>query len=275
MQACGVETLVDELCERLDNLSKIDDNISEPVAKDEKSDLESLSPRDKAQRYFKAFPALRSTTPKQKSTSESKTENKQTETETQTPDTLPEQAKSGFLSNTETKNIRNKSGPKQTKRKARKSNKNNNNSYSFRNKNTMNSKFGIITEIQSEPLAKEDTYGFTKSIEMQREQEQELYRQRLAQLEAKFDRSLELLWSNGTNSNSDRDSIWAAPNLSMPESSAWPIEPKFSNKLSGSTGDSPDDINKCISPFYPWDLEWDSPQNSYDNALMESNCKNQ
>lgn len=60
--------------------------------------------------------------------------------------------------------------------------------------------------------------------ERERERELELDRQRLEQLQAKFDESLEALWDTGGANGHDTSSIWAAPTLSIPSRPSWPSD---------------------------------------------------
>lgn len=63
---CGVETLVDELCMKLRDLEGGGSDEKEEEFKksndENKTNLESLTPRDRALRYYAAFPALQPTT---------------------------------------------------------------------------------------------------------------------------------------------------------------------------------------------------------------------
>lgn len=68
-QKFGIETLVDELCAKLRDLEggDIDDNNTVDCHKIEtkkSNNFESLTPRDRALRYYAAFPALQPSTPK-------------------------------------------------------------------------------------------------------------------------------------------------------------------------------------------------------------------
>lgn len=75
--------------------------------------------------------------------------------------------------------------------------------------------------IDTRKLKDKETFGFAKSLE--REREKELDDLRLAQLQAKFDESLEALWDSGVGNSNDKSSIWAAPSLSIPSGPLWPM----------------------------------------------------
>lgn len=108
------------------------------------------------------------------------------------------------------------------------------------------------------------SYGFVKSMERERDRERELEldQLRLAQLQAKFDQSLEALWDSGPGNAQDTASIWAAPSLSIPSRPLWPTdttEAPFLLPL-GNTArnllDTP--YQESIiddSPLIPWDID--------------------
>lgn len=69
MQKCGVDSLVDELCAKLRDLegggtNDAKDECRKPENDTKSSSFESLTPRDRALRYYAAFPALQPATPK-------------------------------------------------------------------------------------------------------------------------------------------------------------------------------------------------------------------
>lgn len=100
---------------------------------------------------------------------------------------------------------------------------------------------------------------------MEREREKELELQldklRLAQLQAKFDESLEALWDSGPGNAQDTASIWAAPTLSIPSGPLWPTDTTetiftLSTSDNGYATDTP--YQESIvddSPLIPWDID--------------------
>jgi hypothetical protein len=100
-------------------------------------------------------------------------------------------------------------------------------------------------------------------MEREREKEQELAldQLRLAQLQAKFDQSLEALWDTGSGISQGTDSIWAAPSLSIPSGPLWPtdnVDATFSvikdDKITEDTQIYQEShIND--SPLIPWDVD--------------------
>lgn len=98
-------------------------------------------------------------------------------------------------------------------------------------------------------------------LEREKERELELDQLRLAQLQAKFNESLEALWDSGPGNAQDTASIWAAPTLSIPSGPLWPTdttEAVFT--LSTSDNDNIADIpyQESVvdeSPFIPWDID--------------------
>ncbi|XP_012260951.2 uncharacterized protein LOC105688889 isoform X2 [Athalia rosae] len=222
-QKCGVESLVDELCSRLRELeggSSDDekDNV-ETLNGEPKMALELLAPRDRALRYYAAFPALQPATPKKFS---------------------------------------------HKKDRASGQNNVNNSNNNISNKARNNKKTKMSITIAGRPEEKDMSYGFAKSMERERDRERELEldQLRLAQLQAKFDQSLEALWDSGPGNAQDTASIWAAPSLSIPSGPLWPAETSdapFILPLSNSGRNIMDTpYQESIiddSPLIPWDID--------------------
>ncbi|XP_017881043.1 uncharacterized protein LOC108625490 [Ceratina calcarata] len=228
---CGVETLVDELCTKLRDLEGggSDEKEEEYNKSDSenKPNLESLTPRDRALRYYAAFPALQPTTLKKFSQKRDK----------------------NFGNNNNNNNNNN--------------NKANGVSYN-NNKNTnksRNKKTKMSISIDSRRSEEKQGFGFVKSMEREREKELELDKLRLAQLQAKFDESLEALWDSGPGNAQDTASIWAAPTLSIPSGPLWPTdttETIFTLSTSDNgyaTDTSYQEFNFDDSPPIPWDID--------------------
>ncbi|KAG7201201.1 hypothetical protein KM043_003988 [Ampulex compressa] len=235
---CGVETLVDELCTKLRDLEGVDSDEKKEEAKksddESKTNIEVLTPRDRALRYYAAFPALQPATLKKFS-----------------------QRKDRNFGNNN--NIRNNNNNNISNNKINGISYNNNkNSNKTRNKKTKMS-------ISIEPRRSEDkeSFGFAKSMEREREKERELEldQLRLAQLQAKFDESLEALWDSGPGNAQDTASIWAAPTLSIPSGPLWPTDTTetiftLSTSDNGYATDTP--YQESIvddSPLIPWDID--------------------
>lgn len=100
-------------------------------------------------------------------------------------------------------------------------------------------------------------YGFAKSMELEREKDQDLYQLRLAQLKAKFNWQLEALWDSSPGNNQTTD-IWAAPSLSIPSGPAWPTDTSEAPlTLPASNGNTPCQEHLADeSPLIPLDIEW-------------------
>lgn len=100
-------------------------------------------------------------------------------------------------------------------------------------------------------------------MEREREKEQELAldQLRLAQLQAKFDESLEALWDTGPGISQGTDSIWAAPSLSIPSGPLWPTDNADASfpiiKLEKDKAETPIYQESHIddSPLIPWDVD--------------------
>ncbi|XP_046750011.1 uncharacterized protein LOC124413466 isoform X1 [Diprion similis] len=223
-QKCGVESLVDELCLRLRELEgggsddKKDDR--KKLDGEPKMALESLTPRDRALRYYAAFPALQPATPKKFS---------------------------------------------HKKDRISINNNNTNNCSNINNKARSNKKTKMSIAMDTGTSEEKDTsYGFAKSMEKERDRERELAldQLRLAQLQAKFDQSLEALWDSGPGNAQDTASIWAAPSLSIPSGPLWPSDPNEAPFLLplGNNGrnvmETPYQESMIDdSPLIPWDID--------------------
>ena len=100
-------------------------------------------------------------------------------------------------------------------------------------------------------------------MERDREKEQELAldQLRLAQLQAKFDESLEALWDTGPGISQGTDSIWAAPSLSIPSGPLWPTDTVDASfpliNLEKNTTGTPlyQESHIDDSPLIPWDVD--------------------
>ncbi|CAK9805965.1 Uncharacterized protein KIAA0232 [Anthophora quadrimaculata] len=257
---CGVETLVDELCMKLRDLEGggTDEKKEEFNKSDgeNKPNLESLTPRDRALRYYAAFPALQPTTLKKFS-----------------------QRKDRTFGNNNNINIHNNNN----------NNNNNNNKINGVNYNnnknnnkTRNKKTKMPISIDSRRTEEKQSFGFSKSMEREREKELELEldKLRLAQLQAKFDESLEALWDSGPGNAQDTASIWAAPTLSIPSGPLWPTDTTetifaLSTSDNGYATDTPypesivDD-----SPLIPWDIDLISIEDYADECSNKNKSEN-
>lgn len=97
--------------------------------------------------------------------------------------------------------------------------------------------------------------------EREKERELELDQLRLAQLQAKFDESLEALWDTGSGNGQDKASIWAAPSLSIPSGPLWPVdaaEIPLTLPISDSVSTADTPYQETIlddSPIIPWDID--------------------
>ncbi|XP_043269222.1 uncharacterized protein [Venturia canescens] len=226
---CGVESLVDELCAKLRDLEGVDSNDDKDECRktdgQPKTSLESLTPRDRALRYYAAFPALQPATPKKSVHRKDKN-----------------------FGNTNNNNIKNH-GLNDINKNA--SNK------------TRQKKSKMSVTIETRRSEEKESYGFAKAMEREREKERELEldQLRLAQLQAKFDESLEALWDTGSGIGQDKASIWAAPSLSIPSGPLWPVDAAeipltLPISESVSTVDTP--YQETIvddSPIIPWDID--------------------
>ena len=118
-----------------------------------------------------------------------------------------------------------------------------------------------------------------KKMQQEREKEQELAldQLRLAQLEAKFDESLEALWNNGSNISQSMDSIWAAPSFCIPSGNLWPTEitdVSFSAIASDKTAQYQETLIDD-SPLIPLDVDL-FDIDDYDDetdSKVKPNCK--
>lgn len=223
---CGIETLVDELCIKLKELeggSSNDENEESKKSVDEsKINLEALTPRDRALKYYAAFPALQSVSIKK-------------------------------FSPRKERNLTNCIN-----------NKNNGiNLHNNKNNKVRNKKTRMSISIESRRLDDKDSFGFAKSMELEREKERELEldQLRLAQLQAKFNESLEALWDSGPGNAQDTASIWAAPTLSIPSGPLWPAdttEAVFTLSTSDNDNIAGIPYQESVvdeSPFIPWDID--------------------
>lgn len=121
----------------------------------------------------------------------------------------------------------------------------------------------FLQSIDSRRSEEKESFGFAKSMELEREKELELEldKLRLAQLQAKFDESLEALWDSGPGNAQDTASIWAAPTLSIPSRPLWPTDTTetiftLSTSDNGYATDTP--YQESIvddSPLIPWDID--------------------
>ncbi|XP_015585439.1 uncharacterized protein LOC107263102 isoform X2 [Cephus cinctus] len=272
-QKCGVESLVDELCAKLRELegggSSDEKEECKKTEVESKAAFESLTPRDKALRYYAAFPALQPATPKKFS-----------------------QRKDRNVGNNNSNNKINCNNKNNSKNNTSNNNNrsNNNNNQKPRHRKT---KMAFVTKeevflrmtiggsnenpptseraffqqaIDLRRSDEKENYGFAKSMEREREKERELEldQLRLAQLQAKFDQSLEALWDSGPGNAQNTASIWAAPSLSIPSGPLWPtdtIDATFALPISdkghsAAVADTP--YQESIiddSPFIPWDID--------------------
>lgn len=229
---CGVETLVDELCTKLKDLegggSHDEKEESKKLDSESKTtNLEVLTPRDRALRYYAAFPALQPTSLKK-------------------------------FSQRKDKNFGNNNNNNNADYYKSINYNNNKNNNKARNKKT---KMPIAIETQRRE--DKESFGFAKFMERAREKERELEldQLRLAQLQAKFDESLEALWDSVPGNAQDTASIWAAPTLSILSGPLWPTDATdttftLSTADNGYATDTP--YQECIvddSPLIPWDID--------------------
>ncbi|XP_034949074.1 uncharacterized protein [Chelonus insularis] len=255
-QKClGVESLVDELCAKLRDLEGSEANEKEEeecrkIEGEPKSNFEALTPRDRALRYYAAFPALQPTTPKRN---------------------IHRKDKNFGAANNKNRNIGLTTATTNKNNNNNKNHNNNNNHKNHKNKNSDNfnakgkkkTKMSIVA-FETRHMDEKETFGFAKSMEKEREREQEreleLDKLRLAELQAKFNESLEALWDSGPGINQDKASIWAAPSLSIPSGPLWPVDPGEVSLIlpindSVSTVDTPYQESIDDSPIIPWDID--------------------
>ncbi|XP_058796219.1 uncharacterized protein LOC131667055 isoform X1 [Phymastichus coffea] len=233
-QKCGVESLVDELCAKLRDLEGSDTKDDQKELKtateaEAQVPYETLTPQDRALRYYAAFPALQPTTPKK---------------------SLHRKERITSNNNNNNNNFNNNNNKKNNGLSNNNNKNNNNKARQKKNKVT------IATEIK-----KKDTNdsGFAEPMERERDNEQEraLDQLKLAQLQAKFDESLEALWGTGPGISQGTNSIWAAPSLSIPSGPLWPTDhgditfPMIT--YDKSTVDTETHIDD--SPLIPWDVD--------------------
>ncbi|CAK9831018.1 Uncharacterized protein KIAA0232 [Anthophora retusa] len=256
---CGVETLVDELCMKLRDLEGggTDEKKEEFNKSDgeNKPNLESLTPRDRALRYYAAFPALQPTTLKKFS-----------------------QRKDRTFGNNNNINIHNNNNNNNNNNKINGVNYNNNKN----NNKTRNKKTKMPISIDSRRTEEKQSFGFSKSMEREREKELELEldKLRLAQLQAKFDESLEALWDSGPGNAQDTASIWAAPTLSIPSGPLWPTDTTetifaLSTSDNGYATDTPyPESTVDDSPLIPWDIDLISIEDYADECSNKNKSEN-
>ena len=97
--------------------------------------------------------------------------------------------------------------------------------------------------------------------EREKQRELELDQLRLAQLQAKFDESLEALWDTGPGIGQDKASIWAAPSFSIPTGPLWPINDELiplNLPISDTASTAVTPYQESIvddSPIIPWDID--------------------
>lgn len=111
-------------------------------------------------------------------------------------------------------------------------------------------------------------------MEQEREKEKELAMDelKLAQLQAKFDETLEALWDSGPGISQASDSIWAAPSLSIPSGPAWPTDSADTSfamvALEKNTTESPlyQESHIDDSPIIPWDVDLFSIEDCSDES---------
>lgn len=250
---CGVETLVDELCMKLRDLEGGGSSEKEDESKksdgETKTSLESLTPRDRALRYYAAFPALQPTTLKKVS-----------------------QRKERSLGNNNNNNISNNNNSNNKINGVSYNNNKNNNK-------TRNKKTKMSISIEPRRTEEKESFGFVKSMECEREKERELEldQLRLAQLQAKFNESLEALWDSGSDNAA---SIWAAPTLSIPSGPLWPTDTTetiftLSTSDNGYATDTP--YQESIvddSPLIPWDIDLISIEDYSDECSNKNKSEN-
>ncbi|XP_016841260.1 uncharacterized protein LOC100119957 isoform X2 [Nasonia vitripennis] len=242
-QKCGVETLVDELCAKLRDLEGGDSKDEQEELKtatdgEAKVPFETLTPRDRALRYYAAFPALQPTTPKK----------------------FPHRKERNLSNNNNNNNNNYNNNNNNNNNNNKKSNgiSSSNNNKTRQKKNKMS-----IQATESHSTEEKEDFGFVKSMEREREKEQELAldQLRLAQLQAKFDESLEALWDTGPGISQGTDSIWAAPSLSIPSGPLWPTDNADASfpiiKLEKNKAETPIYQESHIddSPLIPWDVD--------------------
>ncbi|XP_011297950.1 uncharacterized protein [Fopius arisanus] len=268
-QKCGVESLVDELCAKLRDLegggANDDKGECQKLEDDNKSStFESLTPRDRALRYYAAFPALQPATPKK--TTHKKDKNL------------------GITNN----NNKNRTICVNGNNNKNNSNNNKNTSATSNNK-SRHKKNKMSVAIESRRSNEKESFGFAKSMEREREKERELEldQLRLAQLQAKFDESLEALWDSGPGNSQDKTSIWAAPSLSIPSGPLWPVDTgelplilPFNDSASSATTPYQESIIDD-SPIIPWDIHFsvgkstnEIPKDEHDYNLSWSDYVN-
>ncbi|XP_020286112.1 uncharacterized protein LOC109853966 isoform X2 [Pseudomyrmex gracilis] len=173
----GVETLVDELCMKireLDGKNSCNER-EEQINNESKTNLE-LSPRDKALRYYTAFPALQSVSIKK-------------------------------FSQRKDRNLANKNNNKNNGISLH-----NTKNTNYRNKK---SKMSVVN-IESQSSEEKESFGFARSMERERESElrESELRDQLEELEAKI-KSLQIIWGPTSNNAQNTASIWAPPNGSL------------------------------------------------------------
>ncbi|XP_066584758.1 hybrid signal transduction histidine kinase G-like [Prorops nasuta] len=251
---CGVESLVDELCTKLRDLEGASSNDeTEECNKSEsetKPSMETLTPRDRALRYYAAFPALQPSNLKKFSQRKDKNSGNN----------------SCNYKNSSNNNINNNNNNNNNNSNHNNNNNIKNNGISYnnnKNNRTRNKKTKISSNFEAQRSEDKDTFGFAKSMELEREKERELEldQLRLAQLQAKFDQSLEALWDSGPGNSQDTASIWAAPTLSIPSGPLWPTETEapfvaLSTSDHGYSTETP--YQESIiddSPLIPWDID--------------------
>ncbi|XP_063993011.1 uncharacterized protein LOC135170849 isoform X2 [Diachasmimorpha longicaudata] len=241
-QKYGIESLVDELCAKLRNLEGGGNNDDQDESRKlddgtKSSTFESLTPRDRALRYYAAFPALQPATPKKAIHKKDKN--------------------LGNINN----NNKNRSIGVNVSNNKKNSNKNNISTTS--NNKPRHKKTKMSVALESRCTTDKESFGFAKSMEREREKERELEldQLRLAQLQAKFDESLEALWDSGPGNSQDKASIWAAPSLSIPSGPLWPVDTcelplifPFNDSSSSTTPYQESIIND--SPSIPWDIDF-------------------
>lgn len=251
-----METLVEELCTKLRDLEGGDSHDEKEESKkldsESKTNLEVLTPRDRALRYYAAFPALQPTSLKKFSQRKDKTfgnNNNNNNTDSSI----------NYNNNKNNSKTRNKKTKMPIVRALRIF-------IYFINLSIfifmLTTKYFFQT-IETQRREDKESFGFAKSMEREREKERELEldQLRLAQLQAKFDESLEALWDSGPGNAQDTASIWAAPTLSIPSGPLWPTDTTdttftLSTTDNGYATDTP--YQECIvddSPLIPWDID--------------------
>ncbi|KAJ8687207.1 hypothetical protein QAD02_023001 [Eretmocerus hayati] len=140
----------------------------------------------------------------------------------------------------------------------------------------------ITTTVDTQSKEEKEDSDIMDSMEQVKDSEQELMldQLRLAQLQAKFDESLEALWDSGPGISQNTDSIWAAPSLSIPSGPLWPdaSHPSFSSVIlpAKEVTEIPlyQEPRVEDSPLIPWDIDLFSIEDCADEFDEKIDLKN-